>query len=162
MEDFAQIFFKGMRYEQWLRFHYMEDVPGRDDAAVIAVPPQDAERSRREEPELSGLLRELDGREVSLERTRDALAEWTAASCGMTGDAEAWTACMLRLAEDKEFLRLMDMHNGWIQELADEEAEDPESAKGRPVPSFGEWTAAFYEWLAERGASSAGAPGIRE
>ena len=158
MEDFARMFFSAARYEQWLRFHYLEDVPGKDDAAMIAVPPQDAERSLREEPEFSGLLKALDGREVSLERTRGALAAWTAGACG----AEDPEGCMRSLAQDREFLRMMDMHNGWIQEHADAEAEDPASAEGHPAPSFGEWTAAFYEWLAERDAASACAPGSKE
>ena len=56
----------------------------------------------------------------------------------------------------------MDMHNGWIQELADRDAEAPENAKGRPAPSFSEWSAAFYRWLAERDAASACAPGSKE
>ncbi len=156
MEDFAKTFFNGMRYEQWLRFHYMADMPGRDDAAMIAVPPKDAERSLREDPVFSALLKALDGREVSLERTRDVLSAWTAGTCGMAGDSKELAERMRRLAEDKEFLRLMDMHNGWIQELADRDAEDPENAEGRPAPSFGAWTEAFYRWLAERDASFAG------
>ena len=156
MDDFAGRFFCAVRYEQWLRFHFLEDVPGREDAAMIAVPPQVAERSLREEPELAGLLKELDGREVSLGHMRDALAAWAAGACGMAGDAKALAESTRRLAEDKGFLRLMDMHNGWIQELADREAEGPEGPGGHPAPSFSEWTAAFHRWLAEREASFSG------
>ncbi len=162
MEEFAKMFFYGMRYEQWLRFHYMDDAPGREDAAMIAVPPQAAGRSLQEEPELSSLLKALDGREVSLERTRDAIAAWAAAACGMAGDAGALAESMRRLTEDREFLRLMDMHNGWIQELADKEAWGAETADGHPAPSFSEWSSAFYRWLAERDASCAGVPGSTE
>ena len=158
MDDFAGMFFCAVRYEQWLRFHFLEDVPGKEDAAMIAVPPQVAERSLREEPELSGLLKELDGREVSLGHMRDALAAWAAGACGMAADAEALAESLRRLADDKGFLRLMDMHNGWIQELADREAGDPENTGGHPAPPFSEWTAAFYRWLAGREASFPGSP----
>ena len=154
MEDFAEMFFRGVRYEQWMRFHFIQDVPGKEDEALISLPPAVAERSLREEPEFAELLNMLDGRQVSLERTRDALASWTCSRLGITVDGKKLAGYMLQLTEDREFLHLMEMHNGWIQELADRESASPERRKSPETPSFSVWSAAFYRWLEDKGQSS--------
>ncbi len=151
MDDFAEIFFRGARYEQWMRFHFMRDVPGKDDAALISVPHEAAERSLREEPEFAMLLTALDGSEISLERTRDAIAAWACSRLGIAGGGKELAERMRRLAGDREFLRLMDMHNGWIQELANADVAQQSSNESLQAPSFSAWSSAFSRWLEDQG-----------
>lgn len=121
---FSERFLEALHYEQWLRFYFLEDAPASEageTAAAITVPEAAAARSRREEPQLSGILEGLRGREVSMERSRSVIFHYLAAAADMAHDGTELTQAVAKLAEDADFRRSIDLFQSWVQELADGE-----------------------------------------
>lgn len=150
---------EAIRYEHWLRFYYMDRPEGADQeadpdglAAILRVPAAVAEASRRAEPHLFPLLKELEGREVSLDGTRDAVFRHVALDAGADPADPAFGERLFHLVGDPDFRRGLDAFHGWVQELANGETrlEEDEAADEETVPSFAEWEAAFRTWEAEK------------
>ena len=92
---FSERFLEALHYEQWLRFYFLEDAPASEageTAAAITVPEAAAARSRREEPQLSGILEGLRGREVSMERSRSVIFHYLAAAADPRKRETRWNA----------------------------------------------------------------------
>ena len=140
MAQNASLLLAGLRYEQWLRFCFMED--DGEDGAKITVPAEAAARSRREEPEMALLLDMLDGKDVSLEHSRSALYAWLEAQAGKGGAGAA--GALAEISSDDACRREMDLYSGWIQALADGGAAMP--GRENEAPSFREWESAFAAW----------------
>ncbi len=139
MEKFADLFLQGLSYEQWLRFYFMED--GDGDDARISVPEGSSALSRREEPEMSGMLDALDGADVSMENSRNALYAWLMRQTGTSG--EEFASCIGEVSRDGRCRRSMDLLSGWAQALADGDAAVPGA---ETAPSFRQWSSAFKAW----------------
>lgn len=143
---------EAIRYEHWLRFYYMY-LPEEPDAdgltAILRVPASVAEASRRAEPHLFPLLEVLQGREISLEGTRDAVFRHVALAAGADAADAAFGERLFRLVEDPDFRRGLDAFHGWVQNLANGEVRLEEGDEDT-VPSFAEWEAAFRTWEAEK------------
>lgn len=63
--DLCSLLLRALRYEHWLRFHFMEDIlsSGEDECmdAVLHVPEEQVELERRENPDLFPVLEFLQG-----------------------------------------------------------------------------------------------------
>lgn len=70
--DLCSLLLRALRYEHWLRFHFMEDIlsSGEDECmdAVLHVPEEQVELERRENPDLFPVLEFLQGRPLSMKR----------------------------------------------------------------------------------------------
>lgn len=68
--DLCSLLLRALRYEHWLRFHFMEDIlsSGEDECmdAVLHVPEEQVELERRENPDLFPVLEFLQGRPLSM------------------------------------------------------------------------------------------------
>ncbi len=140
MDAFTTLFLHGLRYEQWLRFFFMED--DGEDGARISVSGEAVQRSLSEEPEMKPMLDMLNGREVSLENSRNALFAWLKMQTAASGDG--FDVNMGKISADAVCKRQMDLFSGWVQALADGDAALP---CGENIPSFSEWNSAFAAWL---------------
>lgn len=149
MPLFADAFLEALRYEQWLRFSFLKDSPGAE-GAVLAVPEDAARLSRCEQPHLVEILEELQGREISMERSREAIFRLLKKRFGLTEEALGEAAAAL--ANDVDFSRQIDFFQGWVQELADGEGQ---GECLNVAPSFREWEEAFQSWL-QKGAGQNG------
>ncbi len=165
MHTFAGMMLETMHYEQWLRFHFLEDVLRPDaerTAAIIRVPEAEYVRSCREQPQFAELLQEFQGQEVSLARSRDLIFRHVCERSGIPLGSAAFADAMAALVADASFRRSVDLFQSWTQELADGEAAQKGAAQeGRSIeaPSFGEWEAAFRNWVERQQDSAANALG---
>ena len=150
--SFADAFLQGMRFEHWLRFYFSEDMEGRENGAVLRVPSSFAESCEREHPELIQILNELQGNEIGMERSRDAVFSFIGDVTGIRQGSEEFERVMSGLAGDEEFRRNIDFFHSWVQELADNaidlqaNALPPHSLPDGEVPSFSRWEKAFSFW----------------
>ena len=168
-ESFAELFLKAMRYEHWLRFYFLEDADSQDDSpmqssperelsvedldAVLSVPENFVSRSRIEEPELAEILEKLQGRNVSMERSRDVILHWLGEKTGIRPGSAEFEERLNELSSDQDFRRALDFFHGWVQELANNEIDlkgnalPPDAPRDETVPSFAEWDKAFQFWF---------------
>ena len=83
--DLCSLLLRALRYEHWLRFHFMEDIlsSGEDECmdAVLHVPEEQVELERRENPDLFPVLEFLQGRPLSMKLSRDAVFRHLARKC---------------------------------------------------------------------------------
>ncbi len=140
MPLFADAFLEALRYEQWLRFSFLEEAPG--GAAILAVPEEAARISRREEAPLARILEELQGREISMERSREAIFRLLEHRFNLTQKALREAAAAL--AKDADFRRQIDLFQGWVQEIVNAETREE---KPDEAPSFRKWEESFQAWL---------------
>lgn len=146
---------EAVRYEHWLRFHFLDVPEGVDEsgdilAAVLRVPASVAEASRRAEPHLAPLLEDLQGRDISMEGSREAVFRHVARTAGADPADPAFGERLFQLVSDPDFRRELDAFHGWVQELANGEARPGEEGGEESAPSFAAWQAAFRAWEAER------------
>ena len=154
MSTFADHFLEAMRYEQWLRFYFLEDAPQTGSLAAVIVLPEDAlARTRREEPQFAELREGLLGQEVAMERSRDLMFRYLGGRTGLVPGSAAFAEAMTSLGDDVAFRRRLDLFQGWVQELADGDTEIPGSAGDdgqNAAPSFRAWEAAFRAWAEQQ------------
>lgn len=164
--ELCQTLLEAIRYEQWLRFYFMADTEeefkaeGTDGAeyaeawdltAKLDVPPTYADISQSNEPHLYPLLEVLQGVEISLEGSRDAVFRHAANAAGQDYEAPGFGETLFQLVGNPDFRRGLDAFHGWVQDLANGEIEaglNPDCAAGS-VPTFAQWQAAFKEWEAQ-------------
>ena len=162
MTEFALDFLKAMRYEHWLRFYFAGDPEAGDDApdgaedesmdAVFSVPDGMRAVSAAQEPELFPILESIDGMDVSMEASRDAIFAWLGKRHDMEPGSSSFEQAMSSLAADQEFMKDLDMFHGWVQNLADGvidlkgNALPPSAQPDEHVVPFGEWEKSFRFW----------------
>lgn len=145
---------EAIRYEHWLRFHFLDVPEGVDEkgdilAAVLRVPASAEETSRRDEPHLVSLLEDLQGRDISMESAREAVFRHVALSVGADPKEPAFGERLFHLVSDPDFRRGLDAFHGWVQELANGEVRaDGEGSE--EAPPFAAWQAAFRAWEEEK------------
>lgn len=153
---------EAIRYEHWLRFYFLDVPEGRNDErdgkaalppAALRVSASAFEASRRAEPHLFPLLEELQGQNISLEGSRDAVFRHAALATGADPADPAFADHLFHLVSDPDFRRGLDAFHGWVQELAHGEAQPCAGAEEgtreeESVPSFAAWEAAFRAWEA--------------
>ncbi|MBP3730263.1 MAG: hypothetical protein J6I40_02185 [Mailhella sp.] len=158
MDFFAELFLRGIRYEQWLRFYFMEGVEKNPDAAVISVPEWAAARSRQGEPDLCMLLEAVNGKKVSLESSKGAVLRWMVGQAGISLGEEEFEARLQGIAANPEVRLWLDMFSGWVQSLADGETAVEYSGGAttseQDVPSFTAWSDSFLQWLQKKHSQS--------
>ena len=157
----VQALLRAIRYEHWLRYYFAELPPEPETAgaetreddfqrAVLRIPPEWSERSRREEPEMFSLLEALRDRPVSLDSAREAVFRHVSGelcSAGEPGDE------LFHLVGDPDFRRGLDSFHGWVQRLANGELRPagPETGdEDAPVP-FSSWEQSYAAWEREQG-----------
>lgn len=156
MDSFARLFLDAARYEQWLRFYFMQEKENDSDVFLISVDPAAACRSRKEEPRFSPLLEALDGKVISLEHSRSVLFSWMGEQTGLDPESKEFAKRMGLLSSDAEFRHHMDMFSGWVQKLADGETSvktgrsESEDSVPSSAPGFSEWTSSFFQWMEEK------------
>ena len=153
MSPFADLFLEAMRYEQWLRFYFLEDAPQAGSLAAVIVLPEDAlARTRREEPQFAELREGLLGQEVAMERSRDLMFRYLGGRTGMEPGSAAFAEALAALGSDAAFRRRLDLFQGWVQELADGDTEIGSAGDGgeNAAPSFRAWEAAFRAWAEQQ------------
>lgn len=151
--DLCSLLLHALRYEHWLRFHFMDDPesPETEEGmeAVLHVPDDWLELERQEEPELFPILEELQGNVLSMERSRDAVFRHVAGCLGKHAADSDFEAEMFELVSDPDFRRGLDLFHGWVQELADGE-EQVAAVHPSGIPLFSEWERAFRAWAARQ------------
>ena len=165
MQDFATLFLETMRYEHWLRFYFLDDAgsgggPMQASAEkelsadeVLCIPDDIAERSRAEEPQFATLLDTLRGKNVSMERSRDAVFDCLGQLTGLRPGSSEFEKQLTALSGDESFRRQLDGFHGWVQELANNELDlqgnalPPDAPRDERIPSFTEWNRAFRFWF---------------
>lgn len=160
--DMADILLEAIRYEHWLRFYFLDvdDAPAPDNTpdntpdsagpgdfppAFLRVPEAWAARTRRDEPRFAALLDAVDGREISLEASRDSVYCHVAAAVGHNPADPAWGEALFQLVGDPDFRRGLDAFHTWVQMLAEGELTVPGQTEDDAAP-FGAWQDAFRHW----------------
>ena len=151
--DLCSLLLRALRYEHWLRFHFMEDIlsSGEDECmdAVLHVPEEQVELERRENPDLFPVLEFLQGRPLSMKLSRDAVFRHVAQAAGRDVPDAEFGAEMFELVSDPDFRRGLDLFHGRVQELADGEESEP-VCRPSGAPAFQEWERAFRSWAARQ------------
>ena len=160
--SFAEIFLEALRYEHWLRFYFAADAPlgegeqpqaaeeGSD--AVIDVPTDYQDGARTEDLELVDILDALQGKAISMERSRDAVFACLGRRVGLEPGSDAFNEQLAALSGDMAFRRELDWFNAWVQELANNEIDlkgnalPPNAPHDESIVSFAQWDAAFKFW----------------
>ena len=169
-DSFSDLFLEAMRYEHWLRFYFLTDeqqdcaaVPPQSSperelsiekgSAILSVPKEAAERSRREEPALAEMLDALQNTPISMEHSRDIIFTWLGRKTGIAPGSAEFENRMNALAANESFRRSLDNFHGWVQELANNELDlkgnalPPGAPRNEYIPSFAEWNKAFLFWF---------------
>lgn len=157
--ELSHALLESIRYEHWLRFYFMagtddveeikaESPDNWDLTAKLEVPAAHAEASRLAEPYLYPLLQVLQGGEVSLESSRDAVFRHAACVAGENFDDPGFGAVLFQLVSNPDFRRGLDAFHGWVQELANGDVTPNfgPSCGANCIPTFAQWQAAFKEW----------------
>lgn len=157
--DLSRLLLEAIRYEHWLRFHFLDDPESENEAigadadglaARLRVPEEVVEASRRAEPHLYPLLEALRDRPITLEGSRDAVFRYVNAALGGESDEAAFGERLFALVADPDFRRGLDAFHGWVQELANGEISADSSEDGSAgesdAPSFAIWQAEFERW----------------
>lgn len=153
----SDVLLEAIRYEHWLRFHFLEVPEGVDEkgdvlAAVLRIPASAAEASRRAEPHLAPLLEDLQGRDISMEGSREAVFRHVALTVGEDPLDPTFGERLFHLVSDPDFRRGLDAFHGWVQELANGEvrAAGKDGEEGEGAPPFAVWQEAFRIWETEK------------
>ena len=155
-DGFPALLMDAIRFEQWLRFYFMEDENGsmQDDCGaneassfldlenesektMLRIPADVLLRIADKMPDLAALAQALDGSVISAESSRSSIFAFLKKRFGL-GDAD-FGACILQVIEDPDFRRALDAFHGYVQYLANNEKDDG-------VPFFDEWMTRFDAW----------------
>jgi hypothetical protein len=153
----TDLLLEAIRYEHWLRYYFLTfpgdtgELDEADIVAVLCVPELWEISSRQAESHLAPLLDMLQGREISLDVTRDCVFRHVALSMEQDPTDPVFGERLFQFIGDPDFRRGLDAFHGWVQALANGECAKPagQSQSDGPV-SFSEWQAAFKVWEAEK------------
>ncbi|MBO4318286.1 MAG: hypothetical protein J5855_08460 [Mailhella sp.] len=159
MKDvFSGLLMDAIRFEQWLRFYYMEDGSGskrdiegaeafsaRDPEAgqgnaVLCIPADVLQRIADEMPGFAPLAYALNGSVISAGSSRICIFAYLRERFGL-GESEFGDS-ILKSIEDPDFRRALDAFHGYVQYLADNENDENASF-------FNEWMERFDAWAKE-------------
>ncbi len=159
-DSFSALLMDSIRFEQWLRFYYMEDeeiapkdgcgekaasvFAGEPDSGservILRIPQAVMRRIADDMPEFTGLAQTLNDAVISAESSRSRIFAFIRERLQL--DEAAFSSRVLQAIEDPDFRRALDAFHGYVQYLADNE-------KGESAPFFDEWMARFETWARE-------------
>lgn len=139
MPDAAERILEAVMFESWLRFSFLEEVPGEgpDDAPRLLIRLDEAARQRLAEREshLLPLARLVDGREASFENSREAVCRFVLEELEGKSIAQGTAAAVL---DSPDFQFRLQLFNNWLQEQ--------ESILERTPHDFADWRVKFAQW----------------
>jgi len=118
-------------FENWLRFYFLSEPEG--GGLALAVPEQSLARIREQHPKLLPLAEELNGREISFERSREAVCTFVAAR--LDGGLHSPVHEVL---DSAAFGLEMRLFNTWVQ--------GHETQLDANFLDFSTWKRLFAEW----------------
>jgi hypothetical protein len=117
-------------FENWLRFYFLSEA--EEGRLALAVPEQGLARIRELHPQLVPLAEELNGREISLERSRPTVCTFVAAR--LDGKATPVNTVL----DSAGFQLEIHLFNTWVQ--GHEEQLD------KTFLDFSAWKRLFAQW----------------
>jgi len=129
----AQRILELVMFENWLRFYFISE-PAAGGLA-LAVPEQGIVRLREQYPQFMPLVEELNGKEISFERSRQAVCAFVATQLEGKIIASNTAGSVL---DSTGFQLEMHLFNSWVQ--GHEEQLD------RKFLDFSAWKRLFAEW----------------
>jgi len=120
-------------FENWLRFYFISEPQG--EGLALAVPEQGLARLRALYPQYMPLVEDVNGKEISFERSRQAVCAFVATQLEGKAMPAGMAASVL---DSKDFQLEMRLFNDWVQ--GHEEQLD------KSFLDFSVWKRLFEEW----------------
>jgi hypothetical protein len=131
LQETARQILEVVIFENWLRFYFLSEPEG--GGLALAVPDQSLARLREQHPQLAPLAEELNGKEISFERSREAVCTFVAARLD-----DGTTMPVHEVLDSAAFSLEMRLFNTWVQ--GHEEQLDA------AFWDFSTWKRLFAEW----------------
>ena len=139
MPDAAERILEAVMFESWLRFSFLEELPGEgpDAEPRLLIRLDDAARQRlaAQESHLLPLARLMDGQEASFENSREAVCRFVLEELEGRVIAQGTAAAVL---DSQDFQFRLQLFNNWLQEQ--------ESILERTPHDFADWRIKFAQW----------------
>ena len=116
-------------FENWLRFYFLSEP--ESGGLALAVPDQSLARIREQHPQLTPLAEDLNGKEISFERSRQAVCTFVAARLDEG-------AAVPEVLDSAAFGLEMRLFNTWVQ--------GHEAQLDANFLDFSTWKRLFAEW----------------
>lgn len=171
-KDNTLLFVEAIRFEHWVRFHCMVEMPNTDEMiqeegaerALIQIPNVLIELCAKEVPHLMPLLARVQNTEITLDSTKNHILAFFEEHFTNTGqDINTFVNEVDRISQSKKFARYLDVFYTFVQEEAETEEKEfmekeqtlsqeemEQFVAEYPVPSFATWTEKFHNWAKER------------
>ena len=137
--DAAERILEAVMFESWLRFTFLEEVPGErpEDEPRLFIRLDEAARQRLagEEAHLLPLALMVDGREASFANSREAVCRFVLEELEGRDIPQGTAASVL---DSPDFQFRLQLFNNWLQEQ--------ESVLERTPHDFSDWRIKFAQW----------------
>ena len=137
--DAAERILEAVMFESWLRFTFLEEVPGENpsDEPRLFIRLDEAARQRlaARESHLLPLALMVDGREASFEHSREAVCRFVLEELEGRVIPQGPAAAVL---DGRDFQLRLQLFNNWLQEQ--------ESVLERTPHDFADWRIKFAQW----------------
>lgn len=137
--DAAERILEAVMFESWLRFTFLEEVPGEQpgDEPRLFIRLDDAARRRLAEQEsrLLPLALMVDGREAGFAASREAVCRFVLEELEGRSIPQGTAAAVL---DSTDFQFRLQLFNNWLQEQ--------ESLLERTPHDFADWRIKFAQW----------------